>query len=136
MTADNVKMADNSSNTTVESDENTFHWADYLVFGVSLAISLGIGIFFAIVDRKKKSTEEFLMGGRNIHFVPVGLSLLASILNGVFIIGIPSEVYYFGPVYIFIGISYFIMAVVVSVFFIPTFHKMNITSAYEVNLPQ
>ena len=39
--------------------------ADYAVFGVTLAISAAIGIFFAIRDRKSKAgMEGYMMGGR------------------------------------------------------------------------
>ena len=49
-----------------------------------------IGVFFLIMDMKKKAHEnadDFLMAGRSMNFFPVALSMLASILNGVFILG-------------------------------------------------
>ena len=36
---------------------NTFGTWDYVIFGVVLAISAGIGIYFAWVDRKKGTKE-------------------------------------------------------------------------------
>ena len=38
--------------------------ADYVVFALMLLVSTAIGIFYAIKDRKKQNTEEFLLGGR------------------------------------------------------------------------
>jgi len=40
--------------------------ADYAVFGVTLAISAAIGIFFAIKDRRRSrdKMEEYMLGGR------------------------------------------------------------------------
>lgn len=45
---------------------NTFQWPDYLVFGLMLAISAAIGIVFGILDRKKKTTKNFLLGGGDL----------------------------------------------------------------------
>ena len=116
------------------STEKNFHWADYLVFGLSLAISLAIGCFLGVVSivRTSSSTEEILLGNRNIHWLPSALSLIVSVLNAGFVIGIPAEIYYFGSYYIFVAISAVIMLVVVGVFYVPVFHGMRVTSAYEV----
>ena len=38
--------------------------ADYLVFFSMLFLSGGIGLFYAIKDRKKQNTEEYLLAGR------------------------------------------------------------------------
>ena len=123
---------DTTTEETAGEGDNSFHWVDYLIFGISLAISLGIGVFFGIRDRNTKSTEEFLMGGRSQHWIPVGLSLLVSILNGVFIIGVPAEVHYYGPVHMLLAVGLTLTCIFVCIFFIPTFRNMNITSAYEV----
>ena len=41
-----------------------FGAGDYAVFAVMLLISLAIGIFYAIRDRKSKNTQNYLLGGR------------------------------------------------------------------------
>ena len=70
------------------SQENIeFHWADYVVFAASLALSLGIGFFFAFKDRKKADTTEYLLGGNGLNPIAVGMSIAASLMNAVFLIG-------------------------------------------------
>ena len=64
-----------------------FHWADYFVFSLSLLLSLSIGFFFAIRDRNKTDSSEYLMGGKGMNPVAVGLSISASLLNAIFLIG-------------------------------------------------
>ena len=64
-----------------------FHWADYVVFAGSLALSLGIGFFFAFKDRKKADTKEYLLGGNGLNPIAVGMSIAASLMNAVFLIG-------------------------------------------------
>jgi len=44
------------------------------VFGLVLALSAGIGIFYRCVGSKQETNEEFLMGIRQIAPLPVGLS--------------------------------------------------------------
>ena len=114
---------------------DSFHWADYLVFAMSLVLTLAIGIYFGFRDRKDSSTENFLMGGRTLAYVPVAFSLVASTLNSVFIIGLPAEIFYFGPVYSLNVFGFIPMAIVVAVFIVPTVHRLELTSAYEVGTP-
>ncbi len=42
-----------------------FHIADYVVFTLSLVISLAIGVFFACTGDKQRTTEEFFLASRN-----------------------------------------------------------------------
>ena len=45
--------------------QNNFSLADYAVFCLMLVLSALIGIYYAYTDRKKTSTDEFLLAGRN-----------------------------------------------------------------------
>ena len=40
---------------------------DYCVFGLMLAFSALIGIYYAFKDRNTQNTSEFLLGGRNLQ---------------------------------------------------------------------
>ena len=71
-----------------------FHWADYLIFCISLAVGLLVGIVFLFTGGKQKTSDEYLLGGRDLNVVTVGASMLASILNAVFLLGGVAEVYY------------------------------------------
>ncbi|CAG9796745.1 unnamed protein product [Diatraea saccharalis] len=53
-----------------------FTWCDYAVFVVMLSVCGGIGVFFGCV-KKQRSTQDYLMGGRNMKLVPVCFSLVA-----------------------------------------------------------
>ena len=111
----------------------TFHWADYLVFILFLIFSAALGAVVGYRNRKKATTGEFLMGGRDMHFFPVGLSMMASFLSAIFILGTPSEIYLYGTAYLYIGVSYFTGLPLASYFYLPIFHKLKLTSAYEVS---
>ncbi len=89
-------------------EKKTFHTADYVVFGATLAVSAAIGVFYAIKDRKRNTTEEYLLAGRSMHFVPVGMSLLSSFISAITILGTPAEVYVYSTMYWWISIAFII----------------------------
>lgn len=110
-----------------------FSLIDYTVFGIVLCISALIGIYFALVDRKKKSLDDFLLGGRKLKVLPVAMSILASFTSAISILGFSQEMYRYGTMYWLIGFSYFLTQPFAAHIFLPLFHDLKITSAYEVN---
>ncbi|KAM6172102.1 sodium-coupled monocarboxylate transporter 2 [Erethizon dorsatum] len=104
---------------------------DYVVFAALFVISSGIGVFFAIKERKKATSTEFLVGGRQMTFGPVALSLTASFMSAVTVLGTPSEVYRFGASFILFFISYGFVIIFTSELFVPVFYRSGITSTYE-----
>nr|CAD7453987.1 unnamed protein product [Timema tahoe] len=55
-----------------------FGWLDYSVFGVMLALSALIGLYFAFFAKKKQNTtSEYLMGGKTMGVFPISMSLIA-----------------------------------------------------------
>ncbi|MBN3324998.1 SC5AC protein, partial [Atractosteus spatula] len=105
---------------------------DYVVFAALFVISSGIGIFFAVKERKKVSSREFLVGGKQMTCGPVALSLTASFMSAVTVLGTPSDVYRFGASFIIFGIAYTIMVIMTAELFVPVFYRSGITSTYEV----
>lgn len=110
---------------------------DYVVFGLSLLVSSIIGFVFACRgDRLRKTPKDLLLGGGTMHPVPVAMSLLASSLNAVFIIGTPAEVYYYGVTYSYVGLAFMAVIPVTAHFFVPIFRDMKVISIYEVSLKE
>jgi len=97
-----------------------------------LAISLTIGIVFGIKNRKKKSTKDFLLGGGDLKVLPVGFSILAGFISAIAILGFSGEMYKYGTMYWMIILSYFTSHLLIAIVYIPFYHQLNITSAYEV----
>ncbi|XP_029455581.1 sodium-coupled monocarboxylate transporter 1-like [Rhinatrema bivittatum] len=104
---------------------------DYVVFAAMLIISAAIGIYYAFVGGGQKTTKDFLMGGRSMTAVPVALSLTASFMSAVTVLGTPAEVYRFGAMYAIFAISYTFVIVISSEIFLPVFYRLGITSTYE-----
>lgn len=74
-----------------------FGAADYAVF-ISMLVSCSmVGLYFGYQDHKKRNksirknqgeeTLSYLMGGRNMNVFPVGMSLVASLVSGITILG-------------------------------------------------
>uniref|UniRef100_A0A8C1QM74 Sodium-coupled monocarboxylate transporter 1 n=2 Tax=Cyprinus carpio TaxID=7962 RepID=A0A8C1QM74_CYPCA len=109
----------------------TFSVWDYVVFAGLILFAAGIGLFQAIRGRKKASSDEFLLGGRQMTAVPVALSLTASFMSGITVIGTPAEAYMYGtPFWLFV-FSYTIMSTFSAELFVPLFYRLSITSTYE-----
>lgn len=113
-------------------DNLTFHWADYLVLGVFLAFSTVLGLVIGFIDRKKATSKAFLMGGGDMHWIPVALSMMASFISAIFLLSTPVEIYSFGTMYSYFGLSYFIALPISAHLYLPIYHKLGLTSAYEV----
>ncbi|XP_035227704.1 sodium-coupled monocarboxylate transporter 2-like [Stegodyphus dumicola] len=111
--------------------KDVFGTVDYVVFAAMLAISAGIGIWYAIVDRKKSDTQEFLMGGRSLSIFPVAMSVLASFMSAITLLGTPAEVYRYGTQYIIINVAFCLVVPSTAYLYLPVFYNLGVTSAYE-----
>ncbi|GAB1295478.1 Sodium-coupled monocarboxylate transporter 1 [Apodemus speciosus] len=112
-------------------DIGSFVVWDYVVFAGMLLISAAIGIYYAFAGGGQQTSKDFLMGGRSMTAVPVALSLTASFMSAVTVLGTPAEVYRFGAIFSIFGITYFFVVVISAEVFLPVFYRLGITSTYE-----
>ncbi|XP_013920211.1 PREDICTED: sodium-coupled monocarboxylate transporter 1 [Thamnophis sirtalis] len=104
---------------------------DYVVFAFMLVISAVIGVYYAFAGGGQRTREAFLMGGRSMSAFPVALSLTASFMSAVTILGTPAEIYRFGCMFSLFAISYAFVALITAEIFMPVFYRLKITSTYE-----
>ncbi|KAJ8360360.1 hypothetical protein SKAU_G00168850 [Synaphobranchus kaupii] len=104
---------------------------DYVVFAGTVLGAAAIGLFQAIRGRRETSSAEFLLGGRQMTAVPVAMSLTASFMSGITVIGTPAEAYRYGTPFWLFCFSYAIMSVFTAEIFVPLFYRLGITSTYE-----
>lgn len=112
--------------------KNDFGAVDYIVFALVLAVSAGIGIFYGCFGSKQQTTQEFLMANRMMSVLPVSMSLLASFMSAITLLGTPAEIYVFGTEYWLIWVGYLIMIPLTAHVFVPIFYKLKLTSVFEV----
>ncbi|KAK8757990.1 hypothetical protein V5799_004377 [Amblyomma americanum] len=104
---------------------------DYVVLVGFLVLSAGIGVFFAWRDRRNKSNKQFLTANKELGWVPVSMSMMASFLSSIAILGLPSEVFVRGSTIWTGAISSSIAVLVAAFVFLPMYYKMDITSINE-----
>ena len=109
-----------------------FSAVDFVVFSLILLASMGIGIFFSRSGGAQQSNNEYLMAGRSMSSVPVAMSVLASFVSSIAILGTPAEVYTFGFQYWVQSLTNFISVPVMAWVFLPVFYNLRLTSSYEV----
>ena len=113
----------------------TFTTLDYCLFMGVLLVSALIGVFYMVKERRQKesaSAEDLLMGGRRLSVLPVAMSLLASYMSAITVLGIPTEIYTYGTGYWLVTFSGIIMFPIACFVFLPFFHKLQLDSAYQV----
>ncbi|KAL4716542.1 hypothetical protein ACJJTC_010206 [Scirpophaga incertulas] len=115
---------------TFRSSIQHFTWYDYAVFVIMLSVCGGIGVYFGFV-KKQNSTQDYLLGGRNMKLVPVCFSLVASFISGISLLGTPTELYIYGTAYLFFLTGAVLMSFVIFNTFLPVLHDLKLTSAYE-----
>ncbi|XP_077990171.1 sodium-coupled monocarboxylate transporter 1-like isoform X1 [Glandiceps talaboti] len=116
---------------TATADVPRFSIADFVVFGLLLFVSAGIGVFHAFTGGKQKTTGEFLMADRNMRPWPVGASLIASFMSAITVLGTPAEHYIYGSMFGYFGLTYTIVMIFSAEFYMPIFYRLGLTSAYQ-----
>ncbi|KAG8257122.1 hypothetical protein J6590_055507 [Homalodisca vitripennis] len=113
------------------ADHRTLGVWDYVVLIITLLVSLGIGLYFRCTGGKQKTAKEYLLGDRNQSVLPVAISLMASVMSAVTLLGVSGEVYMYGTIFLTIIISYILFTAVAAYLYLPVFFKLQATSAYE-----
>ncbi len=102
---------------------------DWIVIGLYALGMLGVGWYYA---RRTETTDDYLLGGRNMKPLNVGLSLFATLLSTISYLAYPGEMIRYGPMVLAMVVAYPFIAFVVGWFMIPFFMRLQLTSAYQI----
>ncbi|KAG9350731.1 hypothetical protein JZ751_024620 [Albula glossodonta] len=106
--------------------------ADYAVFAFMLLISMIIGLFQALKKTaRQRNVDDFFTGGRKMPAVPVGLSLCASFMSAVQVLGVPSEAYLYGFKFLYMCLGQTFNTLITAYLFLPLFYRLGITSTNQ-----
>jgi SSS family solute:Na+ symporter len=103
------------------------HPIDIAVIGVYLALVVGVGAYFG----RRQSRDEFFAAGRSMGWLPVGLSVMATLFSSNSFVFYPSAA--FGNS-LRIGLSlvaFSLMTPIVIWVFIPVYSRLKVETAYE-----
>ncbi|KDR21691.1 putative sodium-dependent multivitamin transporter isoform X1 [Zootermopsis nevadensis] len=114
-----------------EDDTGAFSTWDYVVLVAMLLISAGIGVYYRFTGGRQKTTQEYLLGDRNLSVFPVSISLMASFMSAITLLGVTMENYAYGTQFVVINFSYGLATPIAAYCFLPVFFKLQATSAYH-----
>ncbi|OXA62795.1 Sodium-coupled monocarboxylate transporter 1 [Folsomia candida] len=114
----------------MEPRKGSFTILDYIIFLGTLAVSMLIGVYYAFI-KKQKTNVDLLVGGRSMPIIPTSLSLLATYMSAILVLGVSGEIYANGTLIseIIVGAMFYIP--LGGVLFLPTLYRLRLTSAYE-----
>ena len=106
-----------------------FSLIDWAVCLGYLVIVFALGLWFA---RGQHSNEDYFLGGRRMHWLPIGLSLFAGTFSSLSFVGLPSTAAY-GDYHLYLAILFipFVVSPIVWKFFLPIYFRLGVTSSYE-----
>ncbi|KAH0810322.1 hypothetical protein GEV33_012469 [Tenebrio molitor] len=90
-----------------------------------------IGIYFGCFGSKQRTANEYLLGGNSMKPLPVAISLTASHISGISLLGLPADAYRYGGSFLLGGISMLFVTVATIFIYIPVFFDTRATSMYE-----
>lgn len=105
-----------------------FSTIDYLIVAFYL---VGVVVFGIISSGRQKSTKDYFLGGKEMKWWAVGLSIVASETSTLTFISIPGLAYKSNMFFLQLVFGYFIGRLLVTVMFIPSYYKGEIETAYD-----
>ncbi len=102
---------------------------DWLVLAAFAAIMIGVGLFYS---RTNKTSDDYLLGGRKLSPIALGLSLFATLVSTLSYLGNPGEMISHGPMMATQVAAFPLVFVIVGYGLIPLLMRQPVTSAYEL----
>src|SRR3954466_2612418 len=104
------------------------HWIDWTIIGIYLAWMVRDGIR---LSRRSKELEGFFLGGRSLPWWAAGLSVMATQLSAVTMIGTTGQGFIDGMRFLQYYYALPIAMIILSMTFVPFFHNARVYTAYE-----
>ncbi|XP_077489664.1 sodium-coupled monocarboxylate transporter 2-like [Amblyomma americanum] len=106
---------------------------EYATFGVLMAANLGLGLYFAFSRRARKvsTADEVFLGSRTMGTLPLAISVLASMISAIGVIGFGAHYYAYGFHYAWSLVSAPLLVPIVTLIVIPVLYKLRVTSVFE-----
>jgi SSS family solute:Na+ symporter len=114
-----------------------FSTIDYIVLLVYL---VGITAFGVMFRKSQKTVKDYFVGAKNIHWLVISLSIVATETSTLTLIGVPAIAYakYAYPeqggsfTYLQVVIGYIIARFIIAIVFIPAYFKGELLTAYKL----
>lgn len=103
-------------------------WIDWLVLAGTL---LFIVVYGTIKSRKNTDIDDYLKNDRKLKWWQIGISVMATQASAITFISTPGQAYEDGMGFIQFYFGLPIAMLILIVFIIPIYHKLNVFTAYE-----
>lgn len=105
-----------------------FSFVDYTIVGFYL---VGVTVAGSLIAGKQKNSRDFFLGGKQLSWWAVGLSIVASETSTLTFISIPGLAFKGNMHFLQLAFGYFIGRLLVSVLFIPAYYTGDLETAYD-----
>lgn len=103
--------------------------AGWLVIAFYAGLMIGVGVWYS---RKNQTADDYLLGGRRMSPIAVGLSLFATLVSTLSYLGGPGEMIAHGPMMMTQSAAHPLVFLIVGFGLIPLLMRQPVTSAYEI----
>jgi SSS family solute:Na+ symporter len=101
---------------------------DWIVLSVTL---LFIVVYGVLKTRGSKNVEDYILGNNETPWYVVGLSVMATQASAITFLSTPGQAYHDGMGFVQLYFGLPIAMVVISLTFIPIYHRLKVFTAYE-----
>ncbi|MBK9509575.1 MAG: sodium:solute symporter [Cytophagaceae bacterium] len=101
---------------------------DWAILFITLFVIIVFGIY---KNRKDKNIESYLLGNQSLPWYHVGFSVMATQASAVTFLSAPGQGYVDGMRFVQFYLGLPLAMIVLSVTFIPIFHRLKVYTAYE-----
>ncbi len=101
---------------------------DWAILFITLLVIIVFGIY---KNRKDKNIESYLLGNQSLPWYHVGFSVMATQASAVTFLSAPGQGYVDGMRFVQFYLGLPLAMIVLSVTFIPIFHRLKVYTAYE-----
>ena len=125
----------------------TLSWFDYTIFAGTLVFSTLIGIYYGCFGSKQGTTREYLMGGKTMKIIPIGISVAVrwvrhkifnrhdlenfSHIAGAVLVGTAADVFRYGASIWLCVVSVIVMGLLTNFVYLPVFFKLRLRNVYD-----
>jgi SSS family solute:Na+ symporter len=106
-----------------------FNAGDWCIIVAYLLGIIGLGVWFG---KDQNNTRDYFLGGKNIPWWGIGMSIVAAETSALTIIGVPSMAYGGNIAFIQIIVGYVIARIILAVVLVPHYFKGEIYSPYQL----
>ena len=109
-------------------------------YAVLLLYLIGITVFGTLFRRSQKTVKDYFIGAKNIHWIVISLSIVATETSTLTLVGVPAIAYstYRRPelggnlTYLQVVMGYIVARFIISLLFIPAYFQGELLTAYEL----